>query len=132
MAYLKYKELTQYFNFFEEITEELPNYVTDYLIKGETIIGSYKTYRDKGVFTTHRIILFDQKGLFGKTKQITTIPYLSLSSLSISFNTNSAIILLYLDSGYPVKLKFVKISSDAKTKLRQIYQKISIALINKK
>ena len=36
MAYIKYKELTKYFNFSKEIDKDnLPTYVTDYLKKDE-------------------------------------------------------------------------------------------------
>ena len=38
MAYIKYKELTKYFNFSKELDiDNLPNYVTDYLKDNEKI-----------------------------------------------------------------------------------------------
>ena len=60
MAYVKYKELTKYFNFNKEIEiKELPKYVLDYVNDNEKIYKAYKTKRDKAVFTDKRMILFD-------------------------------------------------------------------------
>ena len=43
MAYVKYKELTKYFNFNKQIEKDgLPTYVTDYLKKGEIILRKEK------------------------------------------------------------------------------------------
>ena len=64
MAYLKFKELTQYFNFYKELDiNDLPTYVTDYVDKGETIEAVYSTLRDKCLFTDHKIVLFLIKAL---------------------------------------------------------------------
>ena len=55
MAYIKFKELTRYFSFSNEIDiESLPNYVTDYVDKDEKIILAYKTTRDKAIFTNKK------------------------------------------------------------------------------
>ena len=60
MAYIKYKELTKYFNFNKIIEiDDLPEYVTDYIYSDEKILEAYKTSRDKAVFTNKRMILFD-------------------------------------------------------------------------
>jgi hypothetical protein len=107
MAYVKYKELTKYFNFNKEIDKnKLPNYVTDYLKSGEVIIKAYKTKRDKGIFTNERMILFDVNP-FTNNKKIHIIPYKSISSCAILFKKISAAILLLFDSGYQLKLNFV-------------------------
>ena len=46
MAYIKYKELTKYFNFNKEISSnQLPSYVTDYLKKEEKIYKVHKVYK---------------------------------------------------------------------------------------
>ena len=45
MAYIKYKELTKYFNFSKEIdAKDLPGYVTAYLDDREKIFKAYKTF----------------------------------------------------------------------------------------
>jgi len=129
MAFLKYKELTQYFNFFRELDEkDIPSYIRDYITSGEKVLGVYKTFRDHGVFTNKKIVLFDQKGT-GNIKEITITPYKSFSTCSIKFNTSNADMLIYLDSGYPLRLRFVKLDPVGKKKLRILYNNICEELI---
>jgi len=124
MAYIKYKELTKYFNFNGELEiDSLPNYVTDYLSSGETIVKAYKTSRDKGIFTNKRMILFDVNPLNG-SKKIHIIPYSSISSGAILFNLKTAAILFSFDSGYQLKLNFVRLDANEKTELRKLYSYI--------
>ena len=121
MAYIKYKELTKYFNFNKEIDKEtLPNYVMDYIKKGEVVFKAYKTSRDKGIFTDERMILFDVNPITN-SKKIHIIPYSSISSGAILFNLNSGSILLSFDSGYQLKLNFVKLNPQAKTELKNLF-----------
>ena len=129
MAYIKYKELTKYFNFNKELSiEKLDKYVTDYINDDEQIYLAYKTSRDKGVFTDKRMILFDCVGIlnFNYTKKIHIIPYQSISTSAILFKLNTASILLSLDSGYQMKLNFIHLKDEDKTKLRKLF-----VLINK-
>ncbi len=124
MAYIKYKELTKYFNFNKELDKDsLPSYVTDYLKKGEVIVKAYKTSRDKGIFTNERMILFDVNP-FNNSKKIHIIPYTSISSGAILFKKISAAILLSFDSGYQLKLNFVLLSGQDKTELRKLFSYI--------
>lgn len=124
MAYIKYKELTKYFNFSKEIDKEnLPSYVTDYLKKGEVVIKAYKTTRDKGIFTNERMILFDVNP-FSNSKKIHIIPYKSISSGAVLFKKISAAILLSFDSGYQLKLNFVRMNAKDKTELRKLFSYI--------
>ena len=124
MAYVKYKELTKYFNFNKELEiDSLPSYVTDYLDKEEKIYKAYKTNRDKGIFTDKRMILFDVNPLSG-SKKVHIIPYKSISSGAILFKFNSGAILLSFDSGYQLKLNFVHLSSTDKTELRKLFSYI--------
>lgn len=121
MAYVKYKELTKYFNFNKEIDKEtVPNYVIDYVRKGETIYKAYKTSRDKGIFTDERMILFDVNPITN-TKKIHIIPYSSISSGAIFFKMTTASILLSFDSGYQLKLNFVSLNPQAKTELKNLF-----------
>ena len=109
MAYVKYKELTKYFNFNKEIEiKYLPTYVTDYLDEKETVYKAYKTLRDK---------------------KIHIIPYKSISSGAILFKVNSAAIFLSFDSGYKMRLNFVKLDPKEKTELRKLYSKIMNSVI---
>lgn len=124
MAYIKYKELTKYFNFNKEIaTDTLPTYVTDYLTKGEEIIKAYKTARDKGIFTNKRIILFDVNPLTND-KKIHIIPYESISSGSVLYNMSTVSVFFSFDSGYQMKLKFVHCNPMNKTEIRKLFSYI--------
>ena len=124
MAYIKYKELTKYFNFRKEVeVDSLPNYVKDYVFDNETIKAAYKTSKDKGIFTNKRIILFDiQK--FGIEKTIHSIPYESISSIAVTFTKVSSALIFSMDSGYQIKLKFVNMSEEAKKNLRILYSDV--------
>lgn len=124
MAYLKYKEITKYFNFYQELDiNDLPKYVTDYIYSDEEIYAAYATKRDKGVFTNKRILLFDQQARIF-SKYIHSIPYKSVSTATIQFGLNTCNLTIYLDSGYPFKLKFVNLKAEDKAKLRILYTKI--------
>ncbi|MDD3241653.1 MAG: PH domain-containing protein [Bacilli bacterium] len=125
MAYIKYKELTRYFNFQKEVSaSSLPKYVKDYISDGEKILSSYITKKDYGIFTDKKILLFDQQSLIG-SKEIHTIYYGSISTFTISFRLNMVDMIIYLDSGYPLRLRFVNLSSEDKTKLRILYREMS-------
>ncbi len=124
MAYVKYKELTKYFNFNKEIDKDnLPKYVLDYVDEGEVIYKAYKTMSDRGIFTDSRMILFDFKPI-GKNKKIHILPYKSISSGAILFKISSGAILLSFDSGYQMRLNFVKMDASAKTELRKLFSYI--------
>ena len=124
MAYVKYKELTKYFNFNKEINpESLPHYVLDYIDPNEKIFKAYKTFRDKGIWTDKRMILFDVTPL-SSSKKVHIIPYKSISSGAVLFKNNSGSILLSFDSGYQLKLNFVRLDAKAKTELRKLFSYI--------
>ena len=90
MAYIKVKELTQFFNFSKHInTEDLPYYVFDYVYENENVLVSYKTFRDHGVFTTEKIVLFDNRLSFSPFKEIYTIPYHNISALYVKFGSST-------------------------------------------
>lgn len=126
MGYVKYRAVTKPFNFSGTIElKELPAYVKQY-IREEKILVAYKTSRDHGIFTDKKIILFDN---YGKRKQIYTIPYKSISTLSIIFDEKEVVLDLYLDSGYPVCLRYVNITGEDKLRLRILYTCIN-RLIN--
>ncbi len=118
MGYVKYKAITKEFNFSGIIDKkDLPAYVKQY-IREELILVAYKTSRDHGVFTDKKVILFDN---FGKRKQIYTIPYKSISTLSIIFDDTESFLDLFLDSGYPINLRFINTSAEDKLRLRILY-----------
>ena len=59
MAYMKFKELTKYFDFKEEVlnVETLPEYTKEYVYETEKIIIAYKNSKDYVVFTDKKMIL---------------------------------------------------------------------------
>lgn len=131
MAYLKYKELTKYFYFYKRLDiDTLPKYVTDYIINNEKIYEAYATKRDKGIFTNKRIILFDIK-MLNSVKQIHVIPYSSISTIAINFYQNSASLLIYVESGYPLTLKFRNLKAEEKTILRILYTRMNTHILDK-
>lgn len=130
MAYIKYKEVTKYFNFTKAVSyTELPKYTTDYVFDDERILVGYKTVRDYGIFTDSKIVLFDNAAAFGMMKQVFVIPYKSVSSISVIFKPSGGEITCMLDSGYPLRLKFVNMNNEDKLRLRLLYSCI-IKVIN--
>lgn len=122
MAYIRYKEVTKYFNFSKVIdSKDIPAYIKQYILEDEQVLVAYKTTRDHGVFTDKKIVLFDNVSMFGKYKQIYVIPYSSISVLSVGFGATGAEINLSLDCGYPLKLKFVNMKAVDKVRLRMLY-----------
>ena len=130
MAYIKYKEITKYFNFTKALDKtNLPRYVQDYVFEDEQILAAYKTLSDHGIFTTKKMVLFDNYSLFGRRKQIYAIPYESISTASVIFYPTKAELSLFMDSGYPVRIKFASMRDVDKLRLRLLYSVI-IKIIN--
>lgn len=126
MAYIKYKEITKYFNFSKIVDiSTLPKYTTDYVFEDERILAAYKTHRDYGVFTDKKIILFDNTSLTIDRKQVYIIPYEAISSSSVIFKLSSGEVSLFMDSGYPVRLKFINMNAEAKMRLRVLFSLIN-------
>ncbi|NLC48589.1 MAG: PH domain-containing protein [Tenericutes bacterium] len=131
MAYVKYKELTKFFDFSRYIeTKDLPWYVSDYIYGDERILSSYKTFRDHGVFTTKKIILFDNAISVRPFKEIYTIPYNSISSCSILYRPSKVELKFDLESGYQLRLIFVDMHKHEKARLRLLYSTICMFISN--
>jgi hypothetical protein len=122
MAYAKFKELTKFFDFRQEIDiKELPYYATEYVNQGETILLAYKTIRDHAVFTDKTMILFD-RDLIGTYKKIHIIPYVSISTSAICFRPGKVEILMSLDSGYQIRIVFVNMDHEKKEHIKVVYK----------
>ena len=122
MAYAKFKELTKYFDFKEEIdVDNLPDYTREYVSSGEKILLGYKTARDHAVFTDKTMILFD-RNLACTYKKIHIIPYKSISSSAILFKPGRAEILMSMDSGYQMRIVFVNMNHIKKEHLKDVYK----------
>ena len=123
MAYIKFKELSKYFDFKEEIaTDKLPDYAKEYVSSKETILGSYKNSKDYAVFTDKKMILFDRDTLAVYYKKIHIFPYTSISSSAINFKPGKVELLFSFDSGYQLHINFIEMNHDKKEKLKSIYK----------
>lgn len=123
MAYIKFKELSKYFDFKEEIAvDKLPDYAKEYVSSKETIIGSYKNSKDYAVFTDKKMILFDRDTLAVYYKKIHIFPYFSISSSAINFKPGKVELLFSFDSGYQLDINFIDMNHDKKEKLKSVYK----------
>ena len=123
MAYIKFKELSKYFDFKEETAiDKLPDYAKEYVSSKETIIGSYKNSKDYAVFTDKKMILFDRDTLAVYYKKIHIFPYTSISSSAINFKPGKVELLFSFDSGYQLHINFIDMNHDKKEKLKSIYK----------
>ncbi len=130
MAYIKFKELSKYFDFKEEIAvDKLPDYAKEYVSSKETIIGSYKNSKDYAVFTDKKMILFDRDTLAVYYKKIHIFPYSSISSSAINFKPGKVELLFSFDSGYQLHINFIDMNHYKKEKLKSVYKMMMKAKI---
>lgn len=57
-------------------------------------------------------------------KKIHFLPYKNISSTAILFKSNSVSILLTMDSGYQLRLNYVRMDASEKERIRKIYYKM--------
>ena len=130
MAYIKFKELTKYFDLSNEVKkEDLPEYTLEYVSGNEKILLAYKNSKDYAVFTNKRMILFDRDMLAVYYKKIHIIPYISISTSAINFKPGKVELLISLDSGYQIHLNFINIDHDKKEHLKEVYKTIMLTKI---
>ncbi len=123
MAYIKFKELTKYFDFKDEILEEdLPDYTKEYVENNEKILMGYKNSKDYVVFTDKKMILFDRDTLAVYYKKIHIIPYISISTSAINFKPGKVELLFSLDSGYQLHVNFIDMNHDKKENIKKVYK----------
>ena len=123
MAYIKFKELTKYFDFKDEILEEdLPDYTKEYVEANEHIVMGYKNSKDYVVFTDKKMILFDRDTLAVYYKKIHIIPYMSISTSAINFKPGKVEILFSLDSCYQLHINFIDMNHDKKENIKKVYK----------
>ena len=103
---------------------EFGNIISDFLIAGEEVIGSYKSIRDGVVFTNKRIIAINVQGITGKKQDYTSIPYSKISTFSLEtagiFDLDSELE-LYMSGVGKVKFQFT-----GSTDVKEICKAISI------
>lgn len=122
MAYIKFKELSKYFDFKLEVNpNDLPDYTKEYVSSSEKILLGYKNSKDYVVFTDKKLILFDRDPMAVYYKKIHTIPYKSISTSAINFKPGKVELLFSFDSGYQLHINFVEMNHNKKENLKKIY-----------
>ena len=125
MAYIKFKELSKYFDFKKEVSlENLPDYAKEYVDSSEQIIGAYKNSKDYAVFTNRKMILFDRDTLAVYYKKIHIFPYVSISTSAINFKPGKVELLFSFDSGYQLHINFIEMNHDKKENIKKIYKEM--------
>lgn len=125
MSYIKFKELTKYFDFKTEVNlDKLPEYAKEYVEANETIIGAYKNSKDYAVFTNKKMVLFDRDPMAVYFKKIHIIPYKSISTSAINFKPGKVEILCSLDSGYQLHINFIDMHHEEKEAIKAVYKSI--------
>lgn len=123
MAYIKFKELSKYFDFKTEVYEDkLPDYTKEYVEDNETILIGYKNSKDYVVFTDKKMILFDRDSLAVYYKKIHIIPYVSISTSAINFKPGKVELLFSFDSGYQLHVNFIDMNHEKKENIKKIYK----------
>jgi len=123
MAYIKFKELTKYFDFKIEVSfDDLPDYVKEFINQKENYVMAYKNSKDYCVFTDKRLILFDRDPMAAYYKKIHIIPYDSISSSAINFKPGKVELLYSFDSGYQMHINFIDMNHDKKENIKTVYK----------
>ena len=123
MAYIKFKELSKYFDFKTEVKEEdLPFYAKEYVEDIEKIVMAYKNNKDYAVFTDKKMILFDRDAMAVYYKKIHMIPYSSISTSAINFKPGKVELLFSFDSGYQLHINFINMNHDKKENIKALYK----------
>lgn len=125
MAYIKYKELTKYYNFSKKIElNELPQKAYTYIESDEQILIAYSTYNDLFLLTTNKIIVFDVSGVIEGIEKIHFFPFKTTSSTAIEFTKGKCSIYLSMDSGYQVQLNFVKLTEKEQEEIKVAHARL--------
>lgn len=111
--------------------KELPGYIKHYVLEDENVLVAYKTSRDHAIFTDDKVVIFDTLKKINR-KEIYTLPYNNAIAISITFDIIDAEMNLYLECGYPVKLKFIDLEAEDKVRLRLLYTFLSRRISNEK
>lgn len=111
--------------------KELPGYIKHYVLEDENVLVAYKTSRDHAIFTDDKVVIFDTLKKINR-KEIYTLPYNNVIAISITFDIIDAEMNLYLEYGYPIKLKFIDLEAEDKVRLRLLYTFLSRRISNEK
>lgn len=129
MAYIKYKELTKYYNFSKELKlSEIPSKVYMYIEPGEEILIAYSTYNDTFILTNLKMMIFDVSGVVDSIEKIHFFPFTRISSTAIETTKGKASLYLSMDSGYQVQLNFVKMTEEEQAEMKKAHMIMVSAL----
>ena len=111
--------------------KDLPGYIKHYVLEDENILVAYKTSRDHAIFTDNKVVIFDTLNKINR-KEIYTLPYKNIFAASVSFDIIDAELILYLECGYPIKLRFIDLEAEDKVRLRLLYTYLSRKISDEK
>ena len=83
--------------------------VSNLLIEGEHVVGSYVALRDRVVFTNKRIISINVQGITGSKKDFTSFPYSKVQIYSVETAGTidlDAELELFFSGGVDIKFEF--------------------------
>lgn len=130
MAYIKYKELTKYYHFSEELNvTNLPDYTYNFIEENEALLLAYADGTNMFILTSRKLIIFEVNTLLNKHK-VHFFPYNHISSTAIETIPGRLAIYLSMDSGYQLRFYFVKLTKEKETRIISNYNKI-LGLISK-
>ncbi len=132
MAYIKYKEMTRYYNFSKELNlNELPKDVYAYIEKDEQILIAYSSGANVFLLTSSKIIIYDVTGFIVEKETVHFFPFITVSSTAIELRGTHSAILLTMESGYQVRLNFKITDKQEQERFRRIYMYM-VDVISKK
>jgi len=130
MAYIKYKELTKYYHFSEELdVTKLPEYTYNFIEDNEALLLAYADGINMFIFTSRKLIVFEVNTLLNKHK-VHFFPYNHISSTAIETIPGRLAIYLSMDSGYQLRFYFVKLTKEKETRIISNYNKM-LSLISR-
>ena len=103
--------------------DEFGKIINDFLVEGEEVVGAYKSAHHGVVFTNKRIIAISIRGLTGKKKDYTFMPYSRISTYSVetaSLFDPDAELQIYMSGVGKVAFQFT-----GKTDIKEICNAIS-------
>lgn len=107
------------------LNEDLPGYISHYILDDEKLLAAYKTENDHVAFSSTKIVIFDSEN---KGKQIYTIFYKSISLINLLFEEKDAFIVINLESGKEIIIHFTNIKPKDKVRIRILYTCIARAI----
>lgn len=78
--------------------------------EGETVKAAFRLIRDLLIFTDRRIMLIDKQGITGQRREVTSIPYRSISHFQVTttghFDLDAEVLIFILGQSEPIKREF--------------------------